>query len=551
MVVIGDVMLHKKRAASHARQGRLALDARVTRVTRVTQLARAGDALTALRAQGVQPTRLCADSRALRAGDVFIAYPGSAHDGRQFIEAAIQCGVAAVVYEQDGFRWQARWNVRQDADHTIAHVGVRGLRQVVSELAHEVYGRPSERLWVVGVTGTNGKTSTTQWIAQALEALPRPSAVIGTLGIGTVAAARREGLAANPNTTPDPIVLQEALARFVRDGAQCAAMEVSSIGLDQHRTDGIRFDCAIFTNLTRDHLDYHGDLETYALAKMRLFEYTSLSSAILNLEDPFGVRIAAALRDRSVRRIGYSASGTAAKVDVDTLLCARDVHYRDDTLAFEIFDGRESVRVHSQLVGGFNVANLLAVCAGLLAAGIDLARAGTLLETLEPVPGRMQRLNRPGQPSVIIDYAHTPDALEQVLTAARQLAQVRSGRLIVVFGCGGDRDAGKRAPMGAIAVRGADQVIVTNDNPRSESAEAIIADIMSGISGISGVNSSDAAVSIESDRRRAIAAAIAHAAATDVVVLAGKGHESYQEIAGVRYPFSDLDEANAALAVRS
>jgi UDP-N-acetylmuramoyl-L-alanyl-D-glutamate--2,6-diaminopimelate ligase len=494
----------------------------------VTTLPTAAEVLAALAAQGLRPRRLTADSRAVRSGDVFVAYPGQAADGRRYIGAAIGAGAAAVLYEEAGFEWEPAW--------CVPHVAVPGLKPIVGALAHEVYGRPSERLWMAGVTGTNGKTSTTQWLMQALNRAGRKTAVIGTLGLGFA-----DALAAVPNTTPDAIVLHEALARFVAERAACVAMEVSSIGLDQARVGGVAFDCAVFTNLSRDHLDYHGTMEAYAQAKMQLFDWPGLAHAVVNLDDPLGVRITRRLDGRGVQRIGFSASGTAAPVDVETLLAARDVRYSDAGLVFRIVAGTHEASVATRLVGGFNVANLLAVCGVLMASGFALADAAALLAHLTPVPGRMQRVAAAGGPAVIVDYAHTPDALEKVLVAARDLARTHGGRLVAVFGCGGDRDRGKRPLMGAIAGRLADEVVLTSDNPRSESPEAIIDAIVPGLVGASATHR------IEVDRRAAIAAAVRAARAGDVVVIAGKGHEPYQEIDGVREPFSDAAVAEAAL----
>lgn len=483
--------------------------------------------LDELAAGGVRVTRLTGDSRDVRAGDVFVACPGAAVDARRFIPQAIAAGAAAVLWEKAGFAWNAAW--------TVPNLGVTGLRALVGPLAAEVAGRPSEALWIAGVTGTNGKTSTSQWIARALETRGTPTAIVGTLGIGRIDAP----LDPDPNTTPDPIVLQTSLARFRDTGVEAVAMEVSSIGLDQGRANGVAFDCAIFTNLTRDHLDYHGTMEAYAAAKLRLFDCPTLTHAVVNLDDPLGVRIAAHLRGRGVHRIGYSASGTAAAVDCETLLVARGVVHSPAGLAFRLGLGDRTIAVETALVGGFNVANLLAVCGALLAHGVALDDAVALLATLPPVPGRMQRIGGGDAPSVIVDYAHTPDALEKVLHAARDLATAGGGRLTVVFGCGGDRDRGKRPLMGAVAARLADRIVVTSDNPRSERPEAIIDDIRPGLGGAAA----DAIV----DRAAAIRHAVDAAVAGDVIVLAGKGHEPYQEIAGVRHPFADALVARAAL----
>lgn len=506
------------------------------------------EVLAALSAQGAQVVRLVSDSRQVRPGDTFVACRGTTQDARHFIPQAITAGAAAVIWDAGGsapglaresgsketadFAWDPAWRV--------PNVAVPGLRSMVGPLASELLGAPSRSLWIAGVTGTNGKTSVSQWVAQALRARGERAGVVGTLGIGLVGPAGPE-LTANPNTTPDPIVIQEALAAFRDAGATVAAMEVSSIGLDQDRVNGVRFDCAILTNLTRDHLDYHGTMERYAEAKAKLFDTPSLSHAVLNLDDALGVRIAASLKRRGVERVGYSASGTAARIDCERLLLARRVEYRPEGLRFALVEGKTEHPVATRLVGSFNVANLLAVCGALVARGLDLTEAVAYASALAPVPGRMERVGGGGQPWVIIDYAHTPDALEKVLQSARELANAGDGRLIAVFGCGGDRDRGKRPLMGSVAGRLADHVIVTSDNPRSEDPGFIADQIAEGLAGQA------AEWDTVLDRRTAIIAAARLARPGDVIVLAGKGHESYQEIQGVRTVFSDRAEARAAL----
>lgn len=379
---------------------------------------------------------------------------------------------------------------------------------------------------MIGVTGTNGKTSVTQWIAQILSARGRKCAIVGTLGNGFPGA-----LAAGPNTTPGAHVLRAFLPECVRQGAQACAMEVSSIGLHQGRVAALRFDVAVFTNFTRDHLDYHRDMDDYAAMKRRLFEMPGLRHAVLNLDDPFGRELAAGLAGR-VATIGYTLeSATGA----ERVLRAVDLVESGTGLAFTL----DGVRCAAPLVGRFNAANLLAVIGALLAGGEQLADIAAALPRLVPPPGRMQTFGGDNAPLVIVDYAHTPDALEKVLTTLRASATARGGRLICVFGCGGERDPGKRPQMGALAERLADRVVLTSDNPRGEDPLAIIAAIRAGMQGQPG---------IEADRAHAIAATIVAADARDVVLLAGKGHEPYQEIAGRRLPFSDRQAAESALA---
>ena len=499
------------------------------------------DILSRLQQQGVRLGGLCADSRALRAGDAFVAYPGANTDGRRHIADAIARGAAAVLWEREGFTWDENWR--------IPNVAVDGLRAAAGEIAHEVYGRPSEKLWLAGVTGTNGKTSCSQWIAQALSFLGRKTAVIGTLGSGFPFAPEGEPaaeLAPSPNTTPDAIELHRRLAELLQAGAQGVTMEVSSIGLDQGRVNGAQFDVALLTNLSRDHLDYHGDMERYAAAKARLFDTPGLSGAVLNMDDVLGVRIAQKLAGSKVACAGYSAhAGVASAAGLEFFLEAENIRLSRDGLAFGLVSSWGRAEVKSGLLGRFNVANLLGVLGVLLGAGVALAPAVAALAALTPPAGRMQRLGGAGKPLAVIDYAHSPDALEEVLIGLRPLRDSNAGRLICVFGCGGDRDRGKRALMGAIAARNADRVVLTSDNPRSEDPLEIITEILEGVLGEARTAQAPLVIA---DRREAIAAVIAAAAAGDVVLIAGKGHEDYQESAGQRIPFSDAAVAAEALS---
>ena len=514
--------------------------------------------LEQLERQGVKPQRLSADSRRVRAGDIFVAFPGAQADGRDFIAQAVARGAAAVIAEAG-----------RDATATVGAgatpiVEVQGLAALSGEIAHLVYGRPSEHLWLAGVTGTNGKTSVSQWIAQAMNALPylppgRPKAdtanspesrsdehpsplsrgkgpgerfhkcaVIGTLGNGFL-----DALDESPNTTPDAITLHAALAGFLAQGADSCAMEVSSIGLDQGRVNGAAFDVAVFTNLTRDHLEYHGTMAEYAAAKELLFLAPGLAAAVLNLDDPVGGDLAAKLKGH-VRTIGYTLTGAGG---ADEILRVENLDMGAAGVGFDLRGQHFSAPV----VGRFNVSNLLAVIGALLTRNERLADIAVALRGIQPPPGRMQAVGGVDQPLVVVDYAHTPDALEKALGVLRETAAARGGRLICVFGCGGERDSGKRPQMGAIAGRLADRVVVTSDNPRKEDPQAIIDDILAGL---------QHAPTVEIDRGRAIAAAVADADRRDVILLAGKGHEPYQEIAGVRHPFSDLAAAKSALAGR-
>lgn len=478
----------------------------------------ASDLLAELESRGVRPARLALDSRRIEPGDVFLALPGAQADGRRFIADALARGAAAVLAEAGAAK--VGWR------DTAPVIEVPGLATLAGEIAHLVYGRPSERLWLAGVTGTNGKTSVSQWIAQALASFDCKCGVIGTLGIGFP-----PHLEVGPNTTPDAVTLHATLARFLHEGAVACAMEVSSIGLDQGRANGAHFDVAVFTNLTRDHLEYHGSMAAYGEAKAKLFGMADC--AVVNLDDPFGRELAARLHGR-VRTIGYTLGDERG---ADTVLAAREFAESGAGLSFTL-DGQ---RLEAPVVGRFNASNLLAVTGALLAGDESLADIAAALRHIAPPAGRMQPVGGKDEPLVVIDYAHSPDALEKVLTTLRTTATARGGQLVCVFGCGGERDAGKRPQMGALAERLADAVVVTSDNPRGEDPQAIIAAIIAGM---------ETTPAIEPDRAAAIDAAVAAADARDVVLVAGKGHEPYQEIAGVRLPFSDLDQAKSALAAR-
>ncbi len=490
----------------------------------------AEDILRQLAARGVRVTGLASDSRAIAPGEVFLAYPGGRSDGRRYVADAVARGAAAVVWERSGFDWSAEWRV--------PNVAVDGLRALAGPLAHEVYGRPSEKLWIIGVTGTNGKTSCTQWIARACGECGARTAVVGTLGAGFPGA-----LEPGINTTPDPVLLHRSLARLLAAGAQGAAVEVTSIGLDQGRLNGIAFGAAVFTNLSRDHLDYHGDMESYARAKRRLFETPGLRHAVLNLDDVQGVQIARAISGGAVTRTGYSCfEGVAERAGLDRFVEAHHISLSVDGVAFRLHSSWGDAPVQARLLGRFNVSNLLAVAGAMLASGVPFDCVVPALARIEPVDGRMQRLGGGARPLVVVDYAHSPDALEKTLATLKDVARASGGRLLVVFGCGGERDRGKRPLMGAVAARNADHVVVTSDNPRGEDPSAIIADIVEGMPGPHEV--------IE-DRGAAIRRAVALAGPGDVVLLAGKGHETYQEVAGRRLPFSDAVEAGRALAGRA
>jgi UDP-N-acetylmuramoyl-L-alanyl-D-glutamate--2,6-diaminopimelate ligase len=481
--------------------------------------------------------RLTNDSRSVKAGDTFVAYPGQSRDGRDYIGEAIANGAASVLWERGGFHWQGEWRK--------PHVGLRHLRRHAGAIASRVHGEPSRGLHMVGVTGTNGKTTCSQWIAQALSRAGRRCAVIGTLGQGF-----RLPLQPIANTTPDALWLHAQLAEFARRGARAVAMEVSSIGLDQDRVAGVEFDVALFTNLTRDHLDYHRTMRRYREAKAKLFAWETLKHAVVNLDDAFGVELARRCRRPGLKVIGYgfgemhgSTGGPrVARVAGSRLVTgARGV-------SFDVATPWGEARIVSGALGRHNASNLLGTLAVLLASGIPLKKAAGALSALAPVPGRLQRFGGGRKPLVVVDYAHTPDALKEVLTTLREVqasqpsATRHPPRLYCVFGCGGERDPGKRPLMGRVAARLADRAIVTSDNPRGEDPREIIADILAG------VRSGD--FDVNADRRAAILGAVAQARGGDIVLVAGKGHEAYQEIRGVRHPFSDAQVAREALAQR-
>ena len=496
-------------------------------------------------AQAAPNGALASDSRRIKAGDVFFAYPGDAGDGRNFIRAAVEQGAAAVLYDPHAFAWDQSMNVPQ--------LAVEQLKAKAGAIAHAVHGQPDGAMFTVGVTGTNGKTSIAVWLGQALARLGETSAVIGTLGVGLFKGRAEAVFDVTGYTTPDCVLLAEKL-KGVRDaGASALAIEVSSIGLVQGRTLGMHFDVAVFTNLTRDHLDFHGDMASYEAAKIKLFEWPGLKTAVVNLDDDAGLRLVSHLRAQhaQVAVTGYTLQDAAALADIDGVAMLRASQFRSKNAGtdFHVESTLGGATVKTALVGHFNVSNALAVLGTLLAKGVALRAAVEALEALTPAPGRMEQVGRAsGQdlPMVVVDYAHTPDALEKTLGALKQVAAERGGQLWCVFGCGGDRDPGKRPQMGAIAQM-AEHVLVTSDNPRSEEPAAIIADIVAGMD----AHRADSSMQAVEDRAAAILLAIKHAGKADVILLAGKGHEPYQEIKGRKMAFSDAEHAALALAARA
>jgi UDP-N-acetylmuramoyl-L-alanyl-D-glutamate--2,6-diaminopimelate ligase len=498
---------------------------------------------------------LVADSRAVSPGDAFFAYPGERDDGRRFVAQALARGAAAVVAEA------AAGGAALDAGAVPLRT-VDGLKRLAGPIADAYHGAPTARMDVVAVTGTNGKTSCSQWIAQGLHAEGRRAAVVGTIGAGPLG---DDGLPVLDDvglTTPDALSMQALFARFARADVAAVAIEASSIGLHQHRLDGTRIAVAVYTNLTRDHLDYHGTMQAYADAKSRLFGWPGLRAVVVNLDDPWHAAMLATAAP-GVQRVGYRIADTdvarsdtggaragrlaeaETETETDRRLVATSVEPTARGMRIAIDGDWGAASVETPLLGRFNAANLLAVAGAWLALGLPFDAAIARLAALRPVPGRLQAVAAPGgraAPLAVVDYAHTPDALDNALAALRPVAAARGGRLWCVFGAGGDRDPGKRPLMAEAAERGADRVVLTSDNPRSEPPEAILDAVQAGLSGAPALR--------DADRARAIAETLAHAADADVVLIAGKGHEPYQEIAGVRHPFLDAEHAARALERR-
>ncbi len=476
-----------------------------------------GDLLPNLAAEvaAVPVTGLALNSRDVQAGDVFLAVKGHVADGRDYINSAIHAGAVAVIADApfDAAQW------------SLPVIVVNNLLSQLSEIAGRFYEKPSTQLKLIGITGTNGKTSCAWMVAQLLEAIGEPCGLIGTLGNG-----RFGRLNSGSNTTPDAVSVQALLGDWRDGGANWAAMEVSSHGLAQHRVAALQFQAAVFTNLSQDHLDYHGSMEAYGDEKARLFTWPDLQLAVINRDDEFGRQLLSKSTAKQI--IDFSVFDSRAKVYAEDVSCdIRGIRARLRSVWGDL-------TINSSLLGGFNLSNLIAASTVLLGLGVSAKKIEAALPLLKPVPGRMECLRSEDGVLAVVDYAHTPDALQKVLEVLRPIAQ---GKVYCVMGCGGDRDKSKRPMMGEIAEQCADRVWVTNDNPRTETAEAIIADICSGMRG---------QPTIEPERDRAIHAAIQAANPGDVVLVAGKGHEDYQEIAGRRLPFSDVQCARLALVAR-
>jgi UDP-N-acetylmuramoyl-L-alanyl-D-glutamate--2,6-diaminopimelate ligase len=493
--------------------------------------------------------RLCTDSRLVKAGDAFLAWPGAQHDGRRYVPEVLARGAVACLVEEGGWA-DIQPQLSADAERLAGYAHLKAASGPIAAAYHE---HPSHALDVLAVTGTNGKTSTAWWLAQALTRLGQRCAVAGTLGLGEIEQDAQGRLLVSGTdtgmTTPDAVLWQGCLRELVDRGVRACAVEASSIGLAEHRLAGTRIRAAVFTNFTQDHLDYHGDMSAYWQAKAALFDWQDLALAVINVDDARGRDLAQQLAQRQP----LAMEVWTCSVRGPARLQARDIQpfgsstQSDEVmspgLSFEVVEGEQALRLHTALVGLYNVNNLLGVIATLRALGYSLSQAVGVCADLWPVPGRLQVVSTAQEPLVVVDYAHTPDALSQVLQALRPLATNRQGALKCVIGCGGDRDKSKRAAMAMAAEQHADRLVFTSDNPRSESAQAIVDEMMVGVSDPAGVV-------VELDRARAIVCAVTQAQARDVVLIAGKGHESYQEIAGVRLPFSDEGQAREALRQR-
>lgn len=472
--------------------------------------------------------QLQADSRQVRAGDGFIAWPGAATDGRRFVGAALAQGAQACLVEREGagaFGFD---------DPAIAVYPQ--LKAATSLVAGAYYEHPSRALNMVAVTGTNGKTSTAWWLSDVLSKLELPAlspcALVGTLGIGMAPAVEATGM-----TTPDPVLLQRRLRDFVDAGVRSCAIEASSIGIAEHRLDGMAIRVAVFTNFTQDHLDYHGSMQAYWESKADLFRWPGLRAAVINIDDPRGPELVELAQQRGLDVWTVSLRQAAR-------LQAFDLRYGPEGLQWQVHEGAQIVTVTTSLIGDYNASNLMGVLGVLRALDVPLADAAAACQALLPVPGRLERLDAPGAPMAVVDYAHTPDALAKALAALRPLALARGGRLWCVFGCGGNRDAGKRPLMAAAAEGAADRLVITSDNPRDEAPQTIVEQMLAGLS-------APGAVQVELDRAQAILSTVRAANAQDVVLVAGKGHETYQEVRGQRLSFSDVDQVQRAFTARA
>ena len=453
------------------------------------------------------------DSRHVKKNSIFLAYPGIHTDGRKYIAEALKKGAKAIVYEKKNFTWQKSWDA--------PHYGINDLKNNEGEIAHIFFKKPSKELLTIGITGTNGKTTCAYWISEIQNLLGKKTGLIGTLGYG------HKKLKPHAYTTPDAIFNHRILKEFKTEKIKSVVMEVSSHALSQGRVNGILFDVAVFTNLSRDHLDYHLNFKNYFDAKKKLFHFPSLKVAVINIDDAYGKKLKLSLVQNKTKVITYGIQNGDIR--------ASHIEYSLSSTTFQLITKKETYKVKAPIVGEFNVYNLLAVISGLVGSGLPIQKVIKQVSHISQVPGRMERLGTKLTPQVFIDYAHTPDALKKALGTLKDQTE---GKLVCVFGCGGDRDKGKRKEMAEAASDLADTNFITSDNPRSESPKKIISEISRSMSG---------AYKIEIDRHKAIFKAIEQAKKQDIILIAGKGHETYQEINGVRYPFSDKKYVKKAL----
>lgn len=469
------------------------------------------------KAASVSLTGLQLDSRKVVPGDLFFACLGNDSDGRDYIEQAISAGAVAVIYENcDGFEYSS--------DEGVYCLGVNNLGSQVGHFAARFYMNPSQEMQVFGVTGTNGKTSSCYLLAQALEILGMPSALIGTLGVGPIGALKDSG-----HTTPDVISVHKLLANWLDQGIRHVCMEVSSHALDQGRVNGVEFFCTLFTNFSQDHLDYHGDMASYRRAKERLFTEFEAELVVTNLDDEVGGGLIDIANANFVSSFGDSGD-----------LQIEEVESNEAGLKIAFATANEDFEVQSKIIGAVNAPNIALLCATLLALGIEIEQITEIVAQLKPAPGRMQLVDGRGWPKVVVDYAHTPDALEKALNSIKPHCD---GDLWCVFGCGGDRDKAKRSLMGKAAAEFADYLVITDDNPRSEAPESIVSEILSGVD----LQTHDQSLEVIHDRKAAIKYAIENAKDKDWVLLAGKGHETGQTFADKTLPFNDFDVTQSLL----
>lgn len=460
------------------------------------------------------------DSRSVQVNDCFVAIPGGRTDGRDFIQLALEKGASYVLYESNDY-------ALAESLQTDFVLPVHNLRDQLGQLAADFYGQPSQRLKVIGVTGTNGKTSVTHYIAQALSGAGRRCAVMGTLGNGFL----DTELSVTGFTTPMVVDVHKELARLWGEGATHVAMEVSSHALDQGRVAGVHFDTVVFTHFSRDHLDYHGSMQNYADAKRRLFTMPGIRQGVFNVDETFGQQL------HDVHTTEYTVWGYSLEKDAQAEIRCTAINVLGATTQVQVMTPQGALTFETALLGRFNIGNLCAVLAALLQQGVPLAEVGAHLEKVQPVSGRMMTIRQPAKPYVVVDYAHTPEALSKALLALRLHCR---GRLLCVFGCGGDRDRGKRPLMAKAVCEASDHFIITSDNPRSEDPDQIIQDILGGVT-------AQASYDVIEDREQAIAAAIGHATVDDIVLIAGKGHEQGQIIGDQCFPFCDATVATKYL----